>query len=185
MGQNYLEGLRQGDKKMIRAIYDNFYPKVRNFILKNNGSDHEAQDVFHNALYQLTIRLQLESIEIKSSFEGYLFTVCKNLWRKELNSRNKWVRNELSDTLEFKEDHNHEKSIEAQERWELFEESLKLLSGNCRKLLTLYFAKISYQEIVKEFEYSSENVAFQRVFKCKKRLAELIKKHPNYKKLKF
>ena len=82
-------------------------------------------------------------------------------------------------------DLHHEKSIEAQERWELFEESLKLLSGNCRKLLTLYFAKISYQEIVKEFEYSSENVAFQRVFKCKKRLAELIKKHPNYKKLKF
>ena len=185
MGQNYLEGLQQGNKKTIRAIYDNFYPKIRNFIVKNKGSDQEAQDVFHNALYQLTIRLQLGSIEIKSSFEGYLFTVCKNLWRKELNSKNKWVRNELSDTLEFKEGHNHKKSIEAQERWELFEESLKLLSANCRKLLTLYFAKISYQEIVKEFEYSSENVAFQRVFKCKKRLAELIQKHPNYKKLKF
>ena len=185
MNENYLQGLREGNKKTIRAIYDNFYPKVRSFILKNKGSEQEAKDVFHNALYQLSVRLQVSSIEITSSFEGYFFTVCKNLWRKELNSRNKWVRNEKTKTLEVGEEHNLNESFNAQERWDLFEENLKLLSDSCRRLLTLYFAKISYKEIVEEFDYASENVAFQRVFKCKKRLADLIKKHPNYKKLKF
>ncbi len=185
MKENYLEGLRGGDEKIIYDIYTNFYPKVRYFILNNKGTPEEAEEVFHNALFQLTIRLKTSNIEIKSTFEGYLFTVCKNLWRKELNNKKKWVRNDREMTHKGEESIDHGSSIIDQERWELFEEKLKLLSDNCRKLLTLYFSKVSYNEIVQQFSYSSENVAFQRVFKCKKRLADLIKKDSNYNNLKF
>lgn len=182
-GINYLEGLRTGDEKIIKAIYTSMFPKVRHFVLKNEGTHQDADEVFQNALYQLSIRLKVSNIEIKSSFDAYLFTVCKNLWRKELNSKKRWVRNEEVMTLRSEES-NHSEAIITQERWDLFEEKLQLLSPNCKELLKDYFKKVSYDRIVKKFKYASENVAFQRIFKCKKRLGDLIMKDGNYAKLK-
>lgn len=182
-GINYLDGLRTGDEKIIKAIYRSMFPKVRHFVLKNEGEQQDAEEVFQNALYQLSIRLKLSDIEIKLSFEAYLFTVCKNLWRKELNSKKRWVRNEEVIALKSEENY-HSEAIINQERWDLFEEKLELLSPNCKELLKDYFKKVSYDLIVKKFNYASENVAFQRIFKCKKRLGDLIKKDGNYEKLK-
>lgn len=180
---NYLEGLRTGDEDIIKAIYISMFPKVRHFVLKNEGTQQDTEEVFHNALYQLSIRLKVSDIEIKSSFEAYFFTVCKNLWRKELNSKKRWVRNEEVLTHKSEED-NHSEAMIAQERWDLFEEKLQLLSPNCKELLKDYFKKVSYDRIVKKFNYASENVAFQRIFKCKKRLGDLIRRDSNYEKLK-
>ncbi len=180
---NYLEGLRNGDRKTIQIIYTNIFPKVRDFVFKNKGKHQDAEEIFHNALFQLTIRLKIDEVEIKSSFEAYVFTMCRNLWRKELNYRKKWVRKEEVKTL-TREEYDHSEAIILQERWELFDEKIRLLSPNCQALLRAYFEKISYNAIVKQFKYASENVAFQRVFKCKKQLADLIKKDDNYKKLK-
>ena len=83
----YIEGLHNGDAKVITTIYTKVFPKVRDFIFKNKGNHHDAEEVFHDALFQLTIRLKVNTIEINSSFEAYLFTICRNLWRKELNTR--------------------------------------------------------------------------------------------------
>ncbi|MFD2561639.1 RNA polymerase sigma factor [Aquimarina rubra] len=180
---NYLEGLRNGDRETIQVIYTIVFPKVRDFVFKNKGKHHDAEEIFHNALFQLTVRLKISEIEIESSFEAYLFTMCRNLWRKELNFRKKWVRKDELTTLKS-EEYNHSDAIIDQERWELFEEKLRLLSPNCKKLLKAYFKKVPYDTIVKQFKYNSENVAFQRIFKCKKQLADLIKKDGNYEKLK-
>jgi len=65
----------------------------------------------------------------------------------------------------------------------LFEQKIQELSENCRDLLKDYFNKIPYDEIVRKFNYSSENVAFQRMFKCKKKLKDLIKKDLRFKNL--
>jgi len=179
----YLEGLRNGDTKIIKALYTTVFPKVRDFIFKNKGKHHDVEEVFHNALFQLTIRLKIDNLEINSSFEAYLFTMCRNIWRKELNNRKKWVRKDTFMTLR-EEEYDHSEAIIAQERWDLFEKKVELLSPNCRELLKAYFNKISYTEIVKKFNYSSDNVAFQRIFRCKKQLADLIKNDSNYEKLK-
>ena len=71
-----------------------------------------------------------------------------------------------------------------QKRYELFKEKLNLISENCKKILALYFAKTSYADIVKIGEYNSETVARQRVFKCKKKLTDLIKADDRFKNLK-
>lgn len=180
---NYLEGLRNGDRKTIEAIYNTMYPKVRYFILKNKGKHHDTEEVFHNALFQLTVRLRIGEVKINSSFEAYLFTMCKNLWRKELNNKKKWVRKQ-DELTHREEEYDHSKAIIDQERWELFEEKMELLSENCKELLKAYFNKIPYAQIVKQFNYTSNNVAFQRIFKCKKQLTDLIKSDSSYNKLK-
>ena len=180
-----LIGLSQGDEKVILKIYKKVFPNVRTFVLSNKGSAEDAEKIFQEALYQLALRLKVTDITITSSFEAYMFTVCKNLWRRELNRKKKWVRNEGVIVLkgEQQQDPNHNDAILAQERNDLFEAKFKLLTENCRQLLKEYFNKTPYSDIVKKFKYSSENVAFQRVFKCKKRLTDLVKKDGKYKEL--
>ncbi len=177
-----LLGLSQGDERVVLKIYQKVFPNVRRFILSNNGSVEDAEEIFQEGLYQLALRLRVTKINIKSSFEAYMFTVCKNLWRRELNRKTKWVRND--DIIELSsEEQNQNSAIIAQERIDLFELKLSLLTENCRLLLKEYFNKTPYKEIVDKFNYSSENVAFQRVFKCKRRLSELIKNDNKYSEL--
>ena len=109
--------------------------------------------------------------------------VCKNLWRRELNFHKKRVTN--VDKVEVHDEYEDSSyALIEQKRQELFAEKLAEITGNCKKILTLFFAKTPYEEIVANTEYSSELVVRQRVFKCKKRLAELITKDKRYHSLK-
>lgn len=178
----YLKALLEGDEKVILKIYSEILPNVTYFIKKNKGTQHDAQEIFQKALYQLTARIKIRDFEINTSFEAYLFTACKNLWRRELNIRKKEVRNDGVFEL-VGEEQDNSRAILEQERWELFEEKIIALSDNCRELLQLYFKKVSYKVIVEKFGYANENTAFQRVFKCKKRLANLVKLDKRFQEL--
>ncbi|MBQ0736263.1 RNA polymerase sigma factor [Aquimarina celericrescens] len=178
----YLDGLLSGDEAVIDEIYKKNFSQVIVFVKNNQGTYQDAEEIFQDALFQLIIRLNKEKFEIKSSFKAYLFTVCKNLWRKELKNRKKKVRNDGIIELVSEVDKHGSFYLE-QEQWELFEEKISELSESCRNLLKDFFNKVPYDIIVEKFQYASTNVAFQRVFKCKKRLAELIKKDARYKGL--
>ncbi|MBC8757596.1 RNA polymerase sigma factor [Kordia sp. YSTF-M3] len=177
----FIEGLRSGKETVLQEIYDQFFSKVKTFVLQNKGTITDAEDVFHNALIQLYIRLKNRQLVIKSSFEAYLFTTCKNLWRRELNKKRVTKSNVVE--LEDKETENAYALLE-QEQWELYIEKFQLLSENCRKVLTLLFGGTSYEEIVETFSYASKVVARQRVFKCKAKLTKLIKEDTKFSKIK-
>ncbi len=179
----YLSSLLNNDSKVIMDIYTIVFPRVRKFILQNKGQQQDAEDIFQKALIQITVRYQKEKFEIKSSFEAYLFTSCKNLWRKELKKLKNRVTNDHIIEL-VPEERDMALTILEQKRWELFTEKLDLISENCKKVLTLFFNNTSYKDIVKKMGYNSETVARQRVFKCKAKLSEHIKDDQRYNSLK-
>ena len=178
----YLDALMNSNTKVIKTIYsDNFY-KVRAFVLKNKGQQQDAEDIFQKALMQLTVRYKKEKFIINTSFEAYLFTVCKNLWRRELNKSKLKVTNK--EFIEPKDD-NEDIALATleQKRWDLFNDCLEMISENCKQILKLFFAKTSYAKMVEQFGYNSETVARQRVFKCKTKLKELVRKDKRFSTL--
>lgn len=180
---NFLNALASGDSKKIESIYSDNFLSVKRFILQNKGNTEDAEDIFQKALLQIAVRYKKEKFEIKTTFGGYLFTVCKNLWRRELNIKKNRVTNNTIDE-HYSEERESSLAIIEQKRQELFIEKLQLISCNCKNILTLFFSKIPYSEIVDQTEYSSETVVRQRVFKCKKKLTELIKSDKRYNSLK-
>jgi RNA polymerase sigma factor (sigma-70 family) len=180
---NYLNALLHNDSKVIMEMYTIIFPKVKKFVLQNKGQQVDAEDIFQKALMQIAVRYRREPFEIKSSFEAYVFTACKNLWRRELNKSKTRVTEDGVMELQSEERDMALATLE-QERWELFTEMLDAISENCKKILKLFFAKVSYQRIVQELEYSSETVARQRVFKCKTKLIETVKNDNRYNSLK-
>ena len=180
--ETYLKALISNDLNIINKIYNDNYGKVFSFIVKNKGNKDDVNDVFQNALLQLAVRYKKSPFTINSSFEAYFFTVCKNLWRRELNKKKKMVTN--SKVVELVDDNTDiAMATLEQERWELFQEYLEKLSDNCKQVLKLFFKKVGYAYIVEQFGYNSETVARQRVFKCKTKLKELISKDKRFKNL--
>ncbi len=178
----FLEGLVSNNENVVREIYKGSFYKVLSFISRNKGSRPDAEDVFQNALLQLAVRYKKNKFEINSNFEAYLLVVCKNLWRRELNKSKSLVTNDK--VIELKNDNEDiALSVLEQERWELFNEYIAQLSENCLKIMTLFFKRISYAEMVKRFGYNSETVARQRVFKCKSKLKDMIKNDTRFKSL--
>lgn len=178
----FLEGLVNNDEKVVRDIYKNSFYQVLSFISKNKGTKTDAEDIFQSALLQLAVRYKKNKFNIRSNFQAYLLTVCKNLWRRELNKSKSVVTNHRVIELNNK-DEDIALSILEQERWELFNEYIEQLSKNCLKVMTLFFKRISYAEMVNVFGYNSETVARQRVFKCKAKLKDMIKSDSRFKAL--
>lgn len=179
----FLHALIHGDSKEIDILYRENFPAVRNFVVQNRGNRADAEDIFQKALLQLTVRYKKEKFTIHSSFEAYLFTVCKNLWRRELNKNKKEVTKEYQ--VELKDESTDlALALLEQKRWELFNENLDKISDNCKKVLKMFFAKIPYAQIIEVMGYSSESVARQRVFKCKTKLKQLVTADPRYRLLK-
>ena len=178
-----LNALLENDTKIIGIIYTKIFPKVKKFVIQNKGQEADAEDIFQKALLQITVRYRREPFEIKSSFEAYVFTACKNLWRRELNRSKTRVTDDGVMELPSEERDMALAAFE-QERWELFAEKLEAISDNCKKILKLFFAKVSYARIVKEMGYTSETVARQRVFKCKAKLTQTIINDQRYNSLK-
>jgi len=179
----FCDSLINGDNKGILKIYQLVYPKVLKFVLKNSGQTEDAEDVFQKALIQFSARLKLKRIEFHSSFEAYLFTICMNLWRRELNLKKRRVTN-IPNQEHYDEQSDSIQEILEQEKWELYTEMFNKLSNNCKEVLGFYYNKVSYADIVKKLSYTTESVARQRVFKCRKKLSDLIKKDKRFKQLK-
>jgi len=183
MGDIFLKALVDGDSRKIILIYNKNFSFVKKFVLQNKGGIADAEDIFQKALLQITVRYKKEEFQINTSFSAYLFTVCKNLWRRELNkSKNKVTNSEVIELVS--EERDNSLAYLELERQELFVEKLGEISENCKKILTLFFAKTPYSEIVESTGYNSETVVRQRVFKCKKKLTELIKSDVKYNSLK-
>ncbi len=178
-----LQSLITGNEKGIKEIYGKVYPKVLAYIYKHDGIEDDAKDVMQKALLQLSLRAQDKSFTISSSFEGYLFTICKNVWRREVKIR----KNRVTNSVVFDPLHEEREIALAayeQEKWELFQEKLISISENCRKILGYFFNKVPYSKIAKELDYATENTVRQRIFKCKSKLKEAIQSDSRYKELK-
>ncbi len=181
----YIDGLKSRDNNVIKEIYDLNFRKILGFISKNNGDKADAKDIINKALVQLMARENLDSIKEDSTFEAYLFTACKNLWIRELNKKkNIGVTSNHVKELYYKEKDLAQSSLE-QDRWDLFNEQFKHLSENCREVLEMLFNKVSGNEMKDQMGYASDTTVRQRVFKCKKKLTELIKSDHRFKTLMY
>ena len=177
-----IDALLSGNSNTIDQLYHEILPRVVRFVRKNNGSDSDAEEVFQEALVQIIARAKTRGISITTALDSYIFITCRNLWFQELNKRNKLLRNDGLFELKEEEDDSWEAEL-LNEKQHLFQEKLSELSDNCGKLLKDYFGKVSYQDIVKKYNYASENTAFQRIYKCKKRLTKLIEADPRFRDL--
>ena len=181
-----LKGILRHDNLILQYIYKQYYYKVSYFIKKNQGSEDDASDIFQEAIIVIYRKLKENDLIFeKSSFQGYLFSVCRFLWLKQLEKR-RIEKEKLNDSLPFQEDVYDDSLVELvdkNQKYGLYQKHFKTLSTDCQKLLQMFFEKVPLKEIARIMGYKSEKYAKTRKYKCKELLIKRIKQDTEFKKI--
>jgi len=163
-----LERLNKGDEKALDYLYKKYYRMMTKIVLSNNGSVDEAKDIFQDALLVFWQKAVRGDLILTSKISTYLYSICLNLWRKELDRKNR-LTNEVKDGETYQ-------AYEKDERIKIVRACINELGETCRKILTFhYFDGMSMPDIAERMGFSTTDTAKTKKYKCKKRLDTLIK----------
>ncbi len=179
-----LEGILNGDEKILKAFYRDNMPYIKKYILKNAGNHEDVEDVFQDAMVFIYQKMKTDSIHLESSLRTYFYGVCKNIWRNRLRRNKKMViTNDLIDEKEHTENSIVDEIINKEQEY-LYRKHFSKLGTTCQQLLTLLFKGKSMREISKVIGYS-EGYTRKKKFGCKQHLIEMIEQDPAYQELKL
>lgn len=180
----YIKGLRQGDKAVLRSIYDEFQPNIIAYCSKMGASVEEAQDIFASALLVVFQKAKEGSLELKAPFSAYLFAVCKNLLLKSFRSKKRV--SEVTDGMEgVYSDGNPlpDEQLEKAMLGKVIRELFGRLAGDCQRIIQMRWDGESYERIKEAMGHGSEGYTRKRKHFCHQHLLELIRKDGRVREL--
>ncbi len=166
--QEVLERIGRGDEKALDYLYKKYYRMMTRVVTSNNGTEQDAKDIFQDALIVFWQKAASGKLVLTSKISTYIYSICQNLWRKELDRKSRLV-NEAKDGEEYP-DHD------SRERVKIIQESISALGDTCQKVLTYYyFDGLTMEKIAEKMGFANTDTAKTKKYKCKKKLDEFIK----------
>lgn len=180
--QQIIYGIKKGDKLVIEKVYKEYFFIISNYVKKNSGSVEDAKDIFQEALIVIYHNAVKEDFILDCKFSTYLYSICKNLWLKNLRDQPDKI-SDLTNLNELSMEQNTDEAIRDAHCYNLYLEKFGALSQKCQDMLKMYFARIDMKSIAKSLNLSSESYAKKKKFKCKEQLIKTIKEELLSKKL--
>lgn len=168
-------GILNDSKESLNRLYTAYFPMVLQLVLKNNGNEDDAKDVFQESIIVLYNKVKSGDFELNSKLQTFLYSVCRRLWLKRLNSQSRIVRNvqDFSEIISVEDD--LERHEEKDRQFELMESALKNLGEPCKTIIEdFYIQNKSMQEICDKFGYTNSDNAKTQKYKCLQRLKKLF-----------
>lgn len=163
-----LEKIRQGDEKALQYLYKKHYRMMLKLVMRNSGSEDEAKDVFQDALIVFWEKVIADKLTLTSKISTYLYSVCQNLWRKELDRKGR-LTDEVEDSPEYVDQ-------DRQERIDIVNHCIAQLGESCRQILIYYYYdKLSMNDIAEKMGFANADTAKTKKYKCKQELDNKIK----------
>lgn len=163
-----LEKISKGDEQALDYLYKKYYRMMTNIVLKNNGTEDEAKDVYQEALLAFWQKAISGKLVLTSKISTFLYSICMNQWRKELERKSRLSSEEV-DSEEYQ-------THDAEERYKVVMQCISELGDTCKKILTYYyFDGLNMTDIAEKLNFANTDTAKTKKYKCKKKLDSLIK----------
>ncbi len=164
----------------LRYIYEQHYEVIANFILKNSGSDQDAEDTFQDTMVTFYKQVQFGELQLNCSIRTYLYAICRNLWLKQLQKRKRspqlvgeWEENIALETPDSGID---------EEQKAVLASLLDEMGEGCRNLLVLYFyERMRMRDIAERMNLANEGVVKNKKLRCMKKLQKLVSESAIFK----
>jgi len=165
-----IKKIERGDESALDYLYRKNYKMIVNLIVKNSGTEDEAKDIFQDSLIVFWQKVIKKELVLSSKISTYLYSICLNLWRKELTKKQRFSREEKENSEEI--------DIDAYERRKIVRNCINKMNATCRKVLMFYyFDNLSMQDIADKMGFSNAATAKTKKYKCKKELDKTIRKN--------
>lgn len=176
-----IRGIARRKERIINHVYRTCYPDIRKLILTNAGNEHDAEDIFQEAMLKVFLKITEHGLVLTCQFKTYLYSVSRFLWLQELEKR-KLSRNRQNNVDLIIDEHDRRNSRE-DEKLRIYESNFRELTKECQKVLNMYFQHASMEEICVAMGYKNVQIAKDKKYRCKKTLMSKIYNHPEFKKL--
>ncbi len=178
-----LKAIGLNENKAIEQLYIAIFPKVKVYILQNNGDEDQAKDIFQEAFLSLwkNIKESKFSPGQDDNIEAYLFTIAKNKWIDYLRSfqyRNKISIHEVEEMIVDSDDRDGVAAEELnRDKASIAREAVNRLGESCKRLLKMfYFERKSMEMIAKRLKIST-STARNKKYRCMQQLREYVKEY--------
>lgn len=170
-----LDLIRNGDEEALVMLFHDSRVIVTDFVIRNNGSTEDAEDVLQEALVILWERVRSGRFEHASKLTTFVFGVARNLWLRILAGRKREpLRAPENDPVD--PDDSLEESYLREEEAELIRKAMDKIDATCRRLLVLfYWEDRSMEEIARIMGFANSATAKSKKYQCKKYLEGILK----------
>jgi RNA polymerase sigma factor (sigma-70 family) len=163
-----------GDQKVFNDLYEYEFPKVVRLIKKNSGDIDSAKDIFQDALVILIEKANRTELDLTCSFNTYLYSICKILWKEQLQRDNK--------TMQLDDSYNHlitdiifVNNDIIPDIYDEVNNSIEKLGDSCKQLLECYYyKKMSWIDIANTLGYKNAESARNQKYKCLEKIRKMV-----------
>ncbi len=174
-----VNSIKKNDPAVLKSLYQENFPKVQIFILKNNGTMPQAKDLYQEAFLAMYQNIKANRFVPKNetALQGYLYTIAKNKWRDHLRSseykNTAHLDSETPMTGTANQDSDLRDPIEMDTRMESTMRAFRKLGDECKKLLEVfYFQKKSMNDIAQLYNIGAAS-ARNKKYRCIQKLRTL------------
>jgi RNA polymerase sigma factor (sigma-70 family) len=178
--QRILAGIFSNDlNAIIHQLYKQYSGMVIAYIISNQGSQQDGEDVFQEALIAFINLVKSGKFRGEASLQTTFVAISRNIWLNEQKKRKSLdTRGKLFENARQQEADPASQLLE-REVSEQFLTLMSRLGESCKSLLTMvYYENLSNKDILERTHYESEQVIRNKKYKCMKELTELIKDNP-------
>lgn len=168
-------------------LYQDYFGMVRRFVLNNNGTSDDAEDIFQDTMLVMVEKLRLDNFVLTAAPKTYVMAIAKNLWLKKLrkvyretkyDDRNDDAYHLLSDD-EINLAVDQEKSY-----WDKLQRYMTKITAHCSRLIQdMFFKHKPVEQVQIEYGYSSRHNTVNQKHKCVEQIRRVKEKEENVKKI--
>jgi RNA polymerase sigma factor (sigma-70 family) len=181
-----LTRLKARDKAIIEIIYKCLFPGLNHWLITNSGTREDAEDVFHDFLLCVILKLDSQALNLTCDFSTYFISICRNKWLQILYKRKRLMplttenlQKPMSDWDELSEMEDAE-YIEDQ-KYHAFIEALNELDPRSQAVMEASLNGKSNEEIAQDMGFINPQAVADKKKNCKKKLIRIISECPLYK----
>jgi RNA polymerase sigma factor (sigma-70 family) len=171
-----LEKLKTNDNFSYTQLYNDCFASIAHYIVKNNGSMADAEDVFQEAVLVLLKKIEEPNFTLTSSLQTYFFAIAKNLWLKKLRSF-KAVQKYKNHAMLQVQPSSTEVSATNFQQEEMLSNWFKKITANCQRVLkAIFFFNIPMEKLMQQMGWKNKHTASNQKYKCIEQIRKESKK---------
>ncbi len=170
----------ESPERIVRYLYRTQFKMSRAYILKNNGLEADAEDIFQEVLLTVIELIRLNKFRGESSLSTFFYSVTRNTWLNELKKRGRSrLRDQKFSLASAATENDSGDDIVRRELRQLMLDVVDSLGETCKTILiAIYYEYQSVAEILQILPYENEQVVRNKKYKCLKQLEEMLHENP-------
>lgn len=173
--EEIIDGIRKQDDRILNWLYDRYFWIVRDYVMKNSGSEDDISDVLQDSVIIIYEEVLDNKLNLTTDLKGYFFGIVRNIWNAQLRRKQK--------TTELVSDHPEDDAIEESNNHmleKIVSRAFAKLKPDQKSVLTLFADGNSYEEIALKMNLKSEDYARRKKYMSKEALMDIVKEDPEY-----